>query len=137
MSKGSCIAIGIVAFVCAVGFAIIANQPMFSDPAGPTMFYGLAGFCGILATACFLKNSKSLTLRLLGALVCAAYIWALIEFLVRPIDSAQVLKAAAGFIAFALPGAYVTITGRYPWWGYHSKLFRLTNSNYRRPQSEE
>jgi hypothetical protein len=125
VSKGVCIAIGIVALICAFSFVLLGATVGAALPNGPAPLYALAAFCGLIALACLAKDSRPLSIRLLGATVCAVYVWYVLYCVGKPMKTseANTLKAIVGLVVFGLPGAYAAITGRYPAWGRHSRVF--------------
>jgi hypothetical protein len=139
MSKGSCIAIGITALACCIGFVYVGISLGPQCPYGATPFNVIAAFCGILSLACLVKSSRALTLRLLGAAVCGAYVWGVYLFVTAQghVAIADVIKVILGFAVFGLPAAYVAITGTYPKWGEHSKVFRRNATADRDPHYPE
>ncbi|MDY7016043.1 MAG: hypothetical protein SVX43_21080 [Cyanobacteriota bacterium] len=109
MSKGSRIAIGIVALLGAVGFFLTALDP--SDfPAGPPVFYGLAAVFAIVAIACFFPKSHPVSLRLIGAIIFAAYV----GYIIDSFQTQDFGRAVVGFIVWGVPSGYMAISGKFP-----------------------
>jgi hypothetical protein len=126
MSQGACIFLGSVTFLigaCFVATGIAADADL---PSGPLPLYVIGGFCGIIALACFSRRSRPVTLRILGAALCAVYVWYVLGQWGKPVrlnDTTNIFYAIGGLIAFGVPGAYLAITGRYPAWGRWSHAF--------------
>jgi hypothetical protein len=132
MSKGACIAIGIVTLFFAFSFAIAGGVLDATLPGISTPFDIIAAVCGVVALACLVKGSRPLTVRLVGAAVCGQYVWYVVGIMGDPLLVAQptnIVKAVLGLIVFGIPGAYVAITGRYPSWGRHAHVFRGDETN--------
>ena len=131
MSYGARLAIGTVAFFCAVAFAALAPILGPISPRGAWPVYLLSSFCAVIGLACFRSASRPVTLRLIGAIifvVYAAYVWS-------SRNDLNVFRAIVGFIVFGLPGAYTGITGRYPIWGKFAQAF--PNSDDEAPEEIE
>jgi hypothetical protein len=119
MSPWARIMIGLVSAFGAICFALIGFFPGFALPAGAWPFYGLAAFWTIVALACLVPRSKPLTLRLIGAPVCGFFaVYAYSSF-----GTDSFPRALAGLGVLGLPGAYVTVLGRYPSWGRAAAAF--------------
>lgn len=112
MSLGARIAIAAISLVCALMFVLTALDPS-GLPAGALVFYGLAAFCVIIAVACLFPKSHPITLRLIGALVCSAYI----VYMVDSFQTQNFGRAAVGFLVWGLPSGYLAVAGKYPAWG--------------------
>jgi FtsH-binding integral membrane protein len=113
MSKGSRIAIGVVAIIAAIGFLNSAMNPA-SVKAAPIVFYGLAAFCGVIAIACFSHKAHPVTLRIIGGTVFATFaVYAYDSIINNP----RPMQAICGFLVWGLPSGYLAIKGKYPDWG--------------------
>ncbi|MBE9117797.1 hypothetical protein IQ249_18010 [Lusitaniella coriacea LEGE 07157] len=125
MSRGSRIAIGVVALLCSLTFLFSAINPDSSIPAGPPVFYGLAILCFIIAIACFFPKSHPFTLRIIGATICVAYT----AYLLDSIGSPNFFRALMGSFVFGIPSGYLAITGKSPTWDAISEGFKSKQNN--------
>lgn len=112
-------AVGACLFVL-VGLTMGGELPTRQSPAGPMPFLLLATFCVVISVACFSKRSRPVTLRIIGAVLCAAFtIPAFNKY-----GTENFLQALAGFVLIGLPCGYLMITGRYPGGGYAGAAFQ-------------
>jgi hypothetical protein len=126
MSRGACIFLGIATLLIGAGFVATGAVAGENLPSGRLPFYVIGAFCGIIALACLSRRSRPITLRILGASICAAYVWYVLDEWGKPVRLEQtnnVVKAIVGLIIFGLPGAYLAITAKYPVWGKWSHAF--------------
>ena len=126
MSKGACIAIGIASLAAGSCFIAVGATLGAAMPKGPLPFYVLGLFCCVVALACLLPGSRRVTLRIVGATICGAYVCYVLSELGNPIKMGEVniIEAVAGFLVFGLPGGYLAVTGRYPVWGRYSRVLQ-------------
>lgn len=124
MSKGSRIAIGIVALVCAIGFFMTALDPS-GLPAGSNVFYGMTALCITVAIACFFPKSHPITLRMIGATIFFSYA----DYIIDSFHTQNLVRAIAGFFVWGLPSGYLAITGKYPSWGKVEEVFNAEQNN--------
>jgi asparagine N-glycosylation enzyme membrane subunit Stt3 len=115
MSLGSRIAVGAVALLCAAGFFMTALDPS-GLPAGALVFYGMAGFCIVIAIACVFPQSHPVTLRLIGAIIFLAYVS-------DSFHTQNLGRAFVGFLVWGIPSGYLAVMGKYPSWGKGSEGF--------------
>ena len=95
--------------------------------------YFSAGFCGVIAAACFSSQARGSAVRIIGSLVfvifsllvategAVALHWARA---LPGVDGTHLAAALEGFAFLGLPGLYVALKGKYPRWGISSKVFR-------------
>ncbi len=119
MSTGACIALAIMMILgaaCSVAIGIYLGPEL---PGGPPAFYGLAAFCIVVATACLVRKSRPVTLRIIGAVIflTSAY------FTYRSYGEKSFIHLLIGLIVFGLPSGYLAIFGKYPNWGAISGAF--------------
>ena len=82
---------------------------------------------GLIVVACFSEIGRPIAVRILGGAVSFIYFCYLfiavdphysrklgIDFEVKPWKA--FLRALAGFLFWGVPGRYVMITGKFPWW---------------------
>lgn len=124
MSKGSRIAIGIVALLCAIGFFMTALDPS-GLPAGASVFYGMTALCVTIAIACFFPKSHPITLRIIGATIFFLYA----DYVINSFRSQNFGRAIAGFFIWGLPSGYLAIAGKYPSWGRAGEVFNSEQNN--------
>jgi uncharacterized membrane protein AbrB (regulator of aidB expression) len=95
--------------------------------------YVSAGFCGVIAAACFSSQARSSAVRIIGAFVFAisslfvATGGAVVLHWARAlpgVTGAHLATAPEGFVFLGLPGLYVALKGKYPRWGIQPKVFR-------------
>lgn len=115
MSKGSRIAIGLVALIAAYGLWIQGQ----SMDAGFLLAYGLTAFCVVIAIACFFPKSHAFTLRVIGAGIFSGYAW----YLFDSFSNGEPSRALLGFFIWGLPSGYLAIMGKYPEWGNGAAAF--------------
>ncbi|HLO52172.1 MAG TPA: hypothetical protein VK211_27480 [Kamptonema sp.] len=127
MSKGSRIAIGIVALLCALGFFMTALDPS-GLPAGANVFYGMTGLCVTIAIACFFPKSHPITLRIIGATIFFFYAY----YVIDSFRNQNLSRAIAGFFIWGLPSGYLAIAGKYPSWGKAGEVFNSEPNNKRK-----
>lgn len=120
LSKGSRIAIGIVALVSALFFLLSALDPDSPFPGGPLAFYGLAILCVVIAIACIFPKSHPVTLRIIGTTIFVAYT----SYLVHSFGSPGFFRALAGMFVFGIPSGYLAIFGKSPTWDAIAKDFK-------------
>lgn len=110
MSASARVTLAVGCSLAAVGFAGLAA--LYGDyfPKGPWPFYGLAGFCALIALACLAPASKPVAMRAIGAVVCGAFAWYVYDSQGKP----SFWRALAAFGVFGMPAAYVVVTGKYP-----------------------
>jgi|HubBroStandDraft_1064217.scaffolds.fasta_scaffold183136_1 hypothetical protein len=100
----------------------------------PLVLWVCAGFCVLIALACFSTVAHGPALRVIGATVFAAYLLAaaanFADALKTPFDGHfhgrwfLFLEAVVeGFVIYGLPGLYVAVHGRYPRWGHAAIAF--------------
>jgi hypothetical protein len=100
----------------------------------PFVLWLCAAFCVLIALACFSTVARGPTLRAVGAIIFAAYMFAvatkLADVLKTPFDGhfqgrwLLFLEAVVeGFVVYGLPGLYVAVNGRYPRWGHAAIAF--------------
>jgi hypothetical protein len=110
-------------FIAALPYALI-----------PFVLWLCAGFCVLIALACFPTVARGPTLRVIGATILAAYLFAvatkLADALKTPFDGhfhgrwlLFLETVAEGFVIYGLPGLYVAVYGRYPRWGHAAPAF--------------
>ena len=112
MSKGSRIAIGIVALLCAAGFFMTALDPE-GLPMGAAGFYGISILFVIIAIACFFPQTHPFTLRIIGASIFCGYI----AYAYDSFQTQNFPRAVTGLILWGVPSGYLAIMGKYPSWG--------------------
>jgi hypothetical protein len=111
--------LGVACSLIAVGFAVVAV--LYGDyfPKGPWPFYGLAGFCTLIALACLVPVSRPFALRFIGAIVCGAFAL----YVYDSYGSPNFWRALAGFGVFGGPAGYLALRGKYPRWGKAAAAF--------------
>jgi hypothetical protein len=124
MSRGGRVALAVACSLIAIGFATVGA--LYGDvfPKGPWPFYGLAGFCALIALACLEPASRPIALRFIGAVVCGAFALYLYDSSGGP----DFWRARTGFGVLGLPAGYVALTGKYPRWGKGAKAFGVSPS---------
>lgn len=125
MSGGARITLAIVTILSAIGFAAIGRLLGPELPAGSWPFYGFAVLCALIAVACLVRSSRPVTLRIIGSVVFVAYV----VYAYASIGDKKFARAVAGLFAWGLPGAYVAIWGKYPWWGKGAGAFGSESAN--------
>jgi hypothetical protein len=95
--------------------------------------YVSAGFCGVIAAACFSSQARRSAVRIIGAFVFAIFSLFVATEGAVALHWARALPGATGahlataleaFVFLGLPGLYVALKGKYPRWGIQSKVFR-------------
>ncbi|MEM9540996.1 MAG: hypothetical protein AAGA60_16025 [Cyanobacteria bacterium P01_E01_bin.42] len=119
MSRGARIAIAIAALLCSSIFLMTALDPDSGFPASPSVFYGLAAFCVIIAIACVFPKSHPITLRIIGTMIFLAYA----VYVVDSFNTDNLPRALMGFIVWGLPSGYLALMGKFPDWGAGSQAF--------------
>jgi hypothetical protein len=126
MSRGACVFLGITTLLVGACFVLVGIISGAAFPVGAGPFYGLAALCAVIGLACLFPRSRPVTLRIVGAAMCGAYVWYAIDVWnkpIRPADESNIFAAIAGLIVFGLPGAYMSVTARYPRWGRLGHVF--------------
>jgi hypothetical protein len=89
-----------------------------------------AGFCVLIAVACFSSVARGPAVRVIGSAVFLLYLTYLIfeirKGIWRPYEgraSEHWVNAIWGLFVFGLPGLYVALRGRYPVWGKGAQAF--------------
>jgi len=126
MSSWARITIGIFALFFAWIFVISrAGSPR------PGWLYGLAGFCVLIALACFSRTARGPALRIIGATIFLGYVlylaFELRKGLSQPYEgpgSPHWLNALEGLFVWGMPGLYLALRGVYPSWGRGAGAFR-------------
>lgn len=120
MSSGARIAIGVVSSFGAISFALIGMLfgPVFRS--GSLPLYVLALFWAVVALACFVRRTRSITLRIIGAIVFGLF--AAGGF--ASYGTEEFPRAMLGILVLGLPAGYVALKGSYPIWGIASAAFR-------------
>jgi hypothetical protein len=112
-------------FALLFAWTFIAGLPYAPKP---WAIWLCAGFCVLIALACFSAVARGAALRVIGATVFVVYVFAVASALAdarrTPWDGhfhgrwLGFLKAVVeGFLIYGLPGLYVALHGRYPIWG--------------------
>jgi len=121
MSRGTRWGLGSFALLFAV---IFVYSEQLAPSRAPLAVYVLAGFCGLMALACFAPSWSGPVVRILGFAVFLAFVsYLAYELLREPAkpyagrSEPHWLNAMLGLIVFGLPGLYVAIQGKYPRWG--------------------
>jgi hypothetical protein len=127
MSRGARWTLGSFALLFA---AIFVYSEQNAPSKAPLLVYVLAGFCVLIAVACFSRALRGPAVRIIGFMVFLAYAaYLAYELLREPAKSYQGraephwLNALLGLIVFGLPGLYVAIRGKYPKWGKGAEAF--------------
>ena len=103
-------------------FALLFADIRLLGTAGPSraplLVYVLAGFCGLVALACFSRTWRGSAIRIIGFTVFLAYASYLVyELFWEPAkpyagrSEPHWLNATLGLIMFGLPGLYVALLG--------------------------
>jgi hypothetical protein len=123
MSRGSQIAIGIVSAL--LGVAVLASgfvMRAYDQETGPNpnALFALSGIAFCISIACFFRRSRRVTLRLIGLVLLAGGVAAIIGMNSEPTgyDSVGSLFFAA---SLAAGGLWLSVTGQYPRWGAYGK----------------
>jgi hypothetical protein len=120
MSRNCRDTIGVLALTGAVCLGLVGAADGRELPNGPWPAFAVAAFFLAMALACLIPKTQRVTLRLVGAGICAAYAGTVASFDFAAIDPNNwfnVLLRFAGLFVYAIPSAYVAIWGRYPrWW---------------------
>lgn len=122
MSRWARWSIGVAALLGGSSLLLAADHPI--PPLEAAIIVG--GF-GLILVACFSEIGRPVAVRVIGAAVSFTYFAYLlisidsyysprlaIDFEVKP--SVVFLRALAGFLLWGVPGLYVMITGKFPWW---------------------
>ncbi len=113
--------IATVGALCAISFAAVAVLVPPGAMNRPGL-WGMAGFCSLIVVACFPGRFRLMAIRLLGASVCAVYIWYIIREVGHPLprlrsyrqSDTNLVNAIIGFIVFGIPGGLVALSGLLP-----------------------
>jgi hypothetical protein len=110
--------------------AIFIYSEQLSPSKAPLLLYVLAGFCLLIAVACFGKRWRGPAVRIIGFMVFLAYFSYLAYEVIRepakPYTGSSEphwVNAIHGLFLFGLPGLYVALRGKYPKWGKGAKAF--------------
>jgi len=127
MSRGARWTLGSFALLFA---AILVYSEQNAPSSAPLLVYVLAGFCVLIAVACFSRTSRGPAIRSIGFMVFLAYAaYLAYELLREPAEpyggrsEPHWLNAMLGLIVFGMPGLYVAVRGKYPRWGKGAKAF--------------
>lgn len=106
---------------------LLAEQHRFASIA-------FAGFCTLIAAACFSSRARPASVRIVGFVIFCAYLAYFISEILfhrttppEGAGHANWFNAIIGLFVFGLPGLYVSLTGRYSAWGEHSTVFARKN----------
>ena len=128
LSRGARWTLGIFALLFGAMF-VFSEQTAASS--APMLVYLLAGFCGLIAVACFSQTWRGPAVRIIGFMVFVTYVFYIAHELrggpAKPhIEKSEShwLDAILGLIVFGLPGLYVAFRGRYPKWGEWAAAFK-------------
>ena len=124
MSKGSRIAIGLVAAISAIGFWMTARNPPEHLPNGAMEFYGMTVLAITIAIACFFPKTHPVTLRIIGTSIFVGYV----AYVVDSFQTRELIRAIVGLILWGIPSGYLAIMGTYPDWGWGSEGFNATKN---------
>jgi len=119
VSRASQVILGIVFAFAAIFFVWFGMNDGVRMPAGSMPFYFLAAFCGVVASACLVRQGRPLMLRIIGAVICIAFVASAPGMF----KSGKVIQALGGLFVFALPCGYLALTGKYPIWGEAGAVF--------------
>ena len=126
MSGWAKFTIGIFALLFAWIFVISRN-----GSTNQVISWVLAGFCVLIALACFSRTARAPALRVIGATIFLGYLFYLVSELRKGIfrpypggSSPHWLNAVEGLLVFGLPGLYLALRGIYPNWGRGAQVFR-------------
>ena len=121
---------------------ILVYSERLAPSRAPLLVYVLAGFCGLVALACFSRTWRGLAIRIIGFTVFLAYASYLVyELFWEPAkpytgrSEPHWLNATFGLMIFGLPGLYVALAGKYPRWGKGAKAFMRGTASPRDEQS--
>ena len=127
MSRSARWILGLFALLFA---AIFAYSEQLAPSRAPLLVYALAGFCFLIAVACFSRRWRGPAIRVIGFTVFFAYASYLVyELFWEPAkpyvgrSEPHRLNAILGLIVFGLPGLHVAVSGKYPRWGKGAKAF--------------
>jgi hypothetical protein len=122
MSRWARWTIGIAALLGGASLLLLPPRP--TDPWAVAII--IVTF-GLIVIACFSELGRPVAVRIIGGAVASVYfLYVLIaldpnyarklraDFNVKP--WAVFLGAVIGFLFWGLPGLYVLITGKFPWW---------------------
>ncbi len=130
MSKTARWVLGSFALLFAVAFAVaVQNSPE------PLFLWCCAGFCLLIALACFSTVVRTPVVRIIGAVVFSLYAFYVFQELTRIsrvtadrnlhwYSLAALHGPIEGLITFGLPGVYFAIRGRLPRWSEFTPAFR-------------
>jgi hypothetical protein len=112
-------------------FAIIfVYSEQLAPSRAPLAVYVLAGFCGLMALACFAPKWSGPVVRILGLAVFLAFASYLVHELLREPAKPYAgrsephwFNAILWLIVFGMPGLYVALRGKYPRLGKGAKAF--------------
>lgn len=119
MSTGARVTIGILFAFSGICFVLIGKYLGGELPLGSTPFYGMAAFCAVVTLASFVRRSQPITLRAIGAVIFALYVW----YACSTFGDERFGRAIVGFITIGIPAGYVMIRGAYPIWGKYGMAF--------------
>lgn len=115
----------IIAIFSLLGAVMVAKLPLGEEVTTQQRVtqWGVAGFCVLIAVACFPGRGRAVAVRIIGAAVfvaCVGYIfdqWKLpVDLLHSQRSDPNIINAVVAFLTFGLPGGYVAVTGKFPRW---------------------
>lgn len=122
MSRWARWSIGVAALLGGSSLLFAANHPIPRLEAAT-----IIAVFGLVVVACFSEIGRPIAVRIIGAAVAFTYF----SYLLISVDSYYFRKLAidfgvkpwgvfllafAGFLLWGVPGLYVMITGKFPWW---------------------
>ncbi len=123
MSRWARWSIGVAALLGGSSLLLAADHPI-----PPLEAAIIIAVFGLIVVACFSEIGRPIAVRVIGAAVFFTYFCYLFISLDSPYYSRRlgidfevkpwvvVLKALAGLLLWGVPGLYVMITGKFPWW---------------------
>jgi len=133
MSNWARFAIGTVSLFLGMLVFQVALMPL-PPPPTPAMLFTLSACAFCIAIACYSKSSRPVTLRIIGVMVCIAGCFAV---------SYELKAKAIGYLAlitYAIPmaggGAWLAITGKYPFWGAYGSMFKMIEKEHKQADDE-
>ena len=142
MSRGARWLLGVFCLFFAGTFAVTASSA--TETMATLAVWLCAGFCVLIAVACFSSVARGPAVRVIGSVVfllCLTYlIFEIRKGIWRPYEgraSEHWVNAIWGLFVFGLPGLYVALCGRYPIWGKGAKAFLGEEFEHKRDRDEK